>query len=336
MPDKYYFMIFTTTIKQVALLFVYITAGIILVKTKLLNKNASKTLSALLTFFIGPLYTIHNLSQNIKIEELKLYGNLLLYGTIFVVLLVAFSYPLSRLFSKDPIEKGIYSYLFAFSNYGYFGYPLVEGVFGAKVLAEFMIFCLPISIVVSSYGYYMLTSGARTQNKIDAIDGRKIHWKKYVSALYNPPMIGTYIGLLLAFLPITVPNLVYEFLAPAVKCYSAIPMLIAGIVLGGCKFKSLFNSWKAYVTGFISLVIKPLLFGALAYLLYRFLSMPREAFIGIFVFCSIPCGMNVIVYPESVGLDSSMGAKSCFLSYIMAIVTIPIAFTILEALVGAI
>jgi hypothetical protein len=46
--------------------------------------------------------------------------------------------------------------------------------------------------------------------------------------------------------------------------------------------------------------------------------------------------MNVVVYPESVGHDSTEGARACFVSYIMAIATVPVVFMILENLVGSI
>ena len=69
--------------------------------------------------------------------------------------------------------------------------------------------------------------------------------KKVASAFYTPPIIGVYVGLILAFLPITLPKEFYDFLAPAVNCYTAIPMLVAGIVLAGCPVKKLFTSVRS-------------------------------------------------------------------------------------------
>ena len=80
----------------------------------------------------------------------------------------------------------------------------------------------------------------------------------------------------------------------------------------------------------------PLVLGGLAYLLYATISLDKAVVVAIFCMVSLPCGMNVVVYPESVGLDSTEGARACFVSYIMAIVTVPIVFTILDMLVGGV
>ena len=40
-----------------------------------------------------------------------------------------------------------------FSNSGYFGYPVIDGVFGGGTLANYMVFNLPINIACNSYGY---------------------------------------------------------------------------------------------------------------------------------------------------------------------------------------
>ena len=47
---------------------------------------------------------------------------------------------------------------------------------------------------------------------------------------------------------------------------------------------------------------------------------------------SIPVGMNVVVYPESAGLDSTSGAKMCFISYVLALATLPVVFELIKIL----
>jgi len=49
---------------------------------------------------------------------------------------------------------------------------------------------------------------------------------------------------------------------------------------------------------------------------------------------AMPVGMNVVVYPESAGLDSTEGAKTCFISYILAVVLMPLMFMLMEVVVN--
>lgn len=313
----------------------YIAFGFTLTRLKVLSKNASKILSAFLTNFIVPFYSIYNLSRNVTVDKIGSYLSLFGAGIIITLIIILVAIPLAKIFAKNDFEKGIYNYLFAFSNMGYFGYPLVDAVFGEEVLAQFMVFCIPVSLAISSYGYYILTKYAGN----DLSEGKalnKVKVKKPVTALYSVPIIGVYIGLFFGLMPFTLPDFVYDVLKPAVDCYSCIPMVIAGVVLAGLPLGKLFTSFKAYIVGIVRLIVMPVFFGAIAYLLYKYVSLPREIVISIVCLVSLPAGMNVIVYPESVGLDSTEGARACFVSYIMGLATIPVVFMILEKLVGSI
>jgi predicted permease len=64
-----------------------------------------------------------------------------------------------------------------------------------------------------------------------------------------------------------------------------------------------------------------------------------ELFKGIAVLSIIasamPIGMNVVVYPESAGLDSTEGAKTCFISYVLAVALMPVIFMLMETVVNS-
>ena len=105
-------------------------------------------------------------------------------------------------------------------------------------------------------------------------------------------------------------------------------MLLTGSVLAGVSFKKLFTSIKPYVIGVIRLLIIPSILGGLMYLL----GLRGDLFIIATACVSIPVGMNVVVYPESAGLDSTEGAKMCFISYILALATLPIVFEIIKSI----
>ena len=42
--------------------------------------------------------------------------------------------------------------------------------------------------------------------------------------------------------------------------------------------------------------------------------------------------MITVVYPESCGMDSTEGAKSCFISYVLALGALPLVFMLVETL----
>ncbi len=314
-------MLFTTTLSQVGIFLVYILIGYFLAKAKFVDHMASKVLSKLLTMVFLPSYVVLNLLQNVSIENLTTYFILILTGLIFVVVAYFICFPIAKRLGKSKLEKNCYLYMIMIGNFSYLGYPLVETVFGVEASVQFIFFCLPISILVHSYGYILLTADGETENETKGIDFK---------TLLSPPVLGVVIGLILGILPFNMPDIVLELLTPAKACMSPIAMIMAGIVLSSFTMKELFSSMKAYLTGCINLILLPLFFGTITYLICKFVGVTKEVFIMVTSFCCLPAGMNVVVFPESVGHDGSVGARTVFCSYVLSIITLPIVFILIE------
>ncbi len=312
---------FFVALEQVGVFLIYILFGYVLARLKIIDKSLSKGLSKLLTMAFLPAYIILNLMNNASIENLTNYFVLFLAGLVFMIIAYFALKPVANRLGRSKIEKNCYLYMIMIGNFGYLGYPLVETVFGSAVNTQFIIFCLPISIVIHSYGYILLTE-----------DGEEGNSKFNPKTLLSPPILAVVIGLILGLLPFEMPKLVSSILTPAKTCMSPMAMILAGIVLSSFSLKELFSSVKAYVTSGITLIAVPLVFGAISYLLCYFCSLPTEVFIMVTSFCCLPAGMNVVVFPESVGHDSSTGARTCFCAYVLSVITLPCTFYLIEIL----
>ena len=312
------------TLKTVALLIFYIAIGFILGRKKIVGEGASKTLAAVLTWVVMPMYSVATLSRSVTIEKISTYGKVFVAGIIIIAICLAVCLPLSKAFAKSGYSRNIYKYLLFTPNMGYFGYPIVEAVFGQDILAMYMIFTLPTSICINTFGYMILTDK-------NADGGTKSGKKDLLKRIFSLPMIGTFVGLTIGLLPIELPEIVYDFLQPAGDCMRAIAMLLTGIVLSGLGFKTLFSSKKAYAVSIVRLIIYPIVFGGLTYALYL-LGIDKEIFILTICLTALPAGMNVVVFPESIGLSGKEGAQACFISYVMVIVTLPLVFLAMNAL----
>ena len=53
------------------------------------------------------------------------------------------------------------------------------------------------------------------------------------------------------------------------------------------------------------------------------------------IVAAMPVGMNVVVFPESAGQDSPEGAKSCFISYILALGALPLVLMAMDVVAKA-
>lgn len=314
---------FEVTIKQVCIMFLYISIGYLIRRVKLVDKSVSKDLSKLLTYVCLPAYVLNVMAEKVTVANLNLYMWQIIVGIAFTVIALTVSHFLGKVFGKTKLERNCYKYMFAFGNCGYFGYPLIEAVFGTDMLVQFIFFCLPATTVLNSYGYILLTNLKEdgTQKKVG------------LNQIFSPAIIGMILGVTLGLLPITIPQVLFEIVAPAGACMSPIAMLIAGIVLASFSLKELLSSVKGYVFSVVKMIGFPLVFGAIAYVLYLTVGLTGEIFIMVVAFACLPAGMNSVVFPESAGLDSSVAARPLFCSYIFALITVPLMFMIAEALV---
>ena len=305
--------VFSTTVSKVAMLLIFIGIGYLLRRTKKLPEDAGRVLSLLTTLVFSPAYTIKNLSSSLTLDKIGDQLLLIGYGLVFVLAVIGLAYVLAKPLSRNDFERRSYIYAFSIPNYGYFGYPLVEGVFGSAVLGQLMVFGLPLSIACNTFGYLLF-----------AKDG-KLTLKKLLT---TPLILAVILGCVIGLSGLKLPGLVSDVLSGAAACMSPASMLLAGFVLGGFPLKDLFKGKRSWFMSAIRLLGLPALFGGVLWLLGMrgmWLALPV-------MILSMPLGLNLVVFPESQGIDASDNAKMCFVCNLLTIVVLPITFSLLATL----
>ena len=303
------------TIKNVGMLLVYIAVGYLLCKSHKLPENEPTALSTLCTMLLVPAYLIYNLSTSFTVDRIEENSLILCYGTIFTAVVIVLGIVLAKVFAKNPFEKKSLTYAFTFPNYSYFGYPVIEGVFGSAVLADVLVFTLPIQIACNTYGYLLFAPE------------KKISWKQL---LQMPTIIASFIGIAIGLSGIVLPDFCNNILANVGNCMSPISMILGGFVLGHFPLKKLLSSFRAYWLSAIRMLLIPVIIVG-AYLLVGVRGM-QLMIPGLFV--SLPLGLNLVVFPESYGMDASDNARMCFISYVLSIIVLPVSFGVLTDLSG--
>lgn len=311
------FEVFQLTFSKVGMLLIFIGIGYFLRRHHDLPDDAGRVLSLLCTLVFTPAYSITNLSKNITMDVLAEKARLVGFGIVFVLVAILLAYGLSKPFARDKIQRNSLVYAFAIPNYGYFGYPVIEGVFGSAVLADVMVFLIPLSLTTNSFGYSLFVG-----------DG-KVPLKK---VLLTPMVISLGIGVAVGLSGVTLPPFIDSALKGLGGCMSPCSMLLAGFMLGKFPLKDLLKGWRPYVYSAIRLIGIPLIFGAILMacnIKGQYLMMPL-------LVAGIPLGLNLVVYPESQGYEkqASENAKLCFVSYLLALLVLPCTFAILTKLVG--
>jgi len=305
--------VFITTLSKVTTLLVFISMGYLLRRTKTLPKEAAIVLSNLVTMVFNPAYTVRNLASTMSPEKVGKHIVLVGYGLIVLVAIILLANLLAKFMARDDFERRSYIYAFSIPNFGYFAFPLVENVFGQEVLGQLMLFCLPMNIACYTYGYLLFVRDAKLS---------------VIGILKKPMILSILAGCVLGLLQVELPSLVDDILKSAGNCMSPSSMLLAGFVLSSFSLKDLFKGARSYLITAIRLVGIPAFVAAVLWLLGVrgiYLALPIMIF-------SIPLGLNMVVFPESIGVDASNNARMCFVCNLFTIVTIPIIYSLLALL----
>lgn len=307
--------VFNLTLTNVVKILIFIAIGYTLRNTKGFPKESGKSLSMLAALIFSPAYTIRSLARDFTMDTLNQKLLILGYGVVVVAAALVIGFLVSRVLGRDPAEKRVLLYALTFSNYGYFGYPLVESVFGPEILADFIVFTRPLDFTVSTLGYWVLTQR------------KDFSWKGFLlSPVVWSPLVGAAIGLS----GIRLPALAENTLSALGACMSPTVMILMGFVLGSVPFRELFGHPRAYGISLVRLLLIPILGGCAFYLC----GARGSWFLLPLLTMAMPIGANVVVFPESCGIDTGNNAKPVFLSYALAIILLPVTFSLISQIAG--
>jgi predicted permease len=234
----------------------------------------------------------------------------------------------ARLFFKEPYLRKIATYGLTFSNFAYMGNAVVAGVFGQKLFAEYLVFCLPIWLCVYLWGVPALLVPSER-----AVKKPKPTLKNRLQSFCNPMLVCTAIGILLGLtgLGAKLPTSILSVVDSAGACMSPIAMLLTGFAIGEIDLKKVFSRRVLYLFSAVKLLLFPLAF----LLVFGFL--PRTSFLSKnFLLCgacvaSMPMGLNAIVIPAGYGKDTAEASAMTLVTHLFSVLTVPLFFALFQA-----
>ncbi len=290
--------------EQVFILFAFGLAGFVLSKAKLVEGNKVGLLSILEFYIFMPCVTFQTFSQRFTMAYLQEKYSLLLISTGILLVLELFARLVAPRLSKDSYQRLVYRYSLIIPNFGFFGYSLMQGLFGIDGLMDMMMFCLPMTIYTNTVGYMVLTN-----------QSGRLSVKKFLT----PSIIAMILGSIVGITGFAIPNVIDLLVGKSAACMSPISMLLAGIVISQYDLKDLLTNKQAYLICALRLLVIPAaIFGILS------LAGLQIAMLAAIVTYCAPCGLNPIVYGKLAGQDCRSGASLTLISTLLAMVTIPI------------
>lgn len=319
--------IFILCLKQMLMMAFLIVLGYILRKKDIVPPNSYIVLSRLETYIFVPALNFYNQIQNCNIDTFKENYKLIFYGAAVVGAALLISYPLSRIFIKNPnknshrkYQRNVYKYALTFANYGFVGNFVILSVWGQEMLFKYSMFTFVPAVVSCAWGNYQLIPKEKGAGIL----------KSLKKGLITPPLIALLAGMILGLLNLKeyIPDFIHSACGNAGNCMGPVAMVLAGVVIGGYRIKGLLRNWRIYLLTVFRLVIIPGIF----ILVLKAFNTPDLILTLTLVFLGSPIGMNTIVYPAAYGGETRTGASMTVISSAISIITIPIMYFLLIVL----
>ncbi|MBE6592276.1 MAG: hypothetical protein E7646_09585 [Ruminococcaceae bacterium] len=323
-------VIFLATLTPMLMLFFCIAVGFVMSKANILPDSASKVMAKMETWIFCPALGFMTMLRYCTVDSLSTHGTNLIMACFSVSIAMMIAIPLAKVFVKEnTAERGVYSYALAFANSGYIGDPIVLALFGEEVLAYYKLFCLPLSILIYTWGISVLTPKG---------EGKSSPLKR----LLNAPTIAMLVGIVLglsgigAYLP--------EFLTSALDslkaCMGPVAMLLAGVTIARYDFVGMLKKKKVYVATMLRLAVIPTVLILALYLIKTLggllfgLEIGSDVLFLCFFATATPLGLNTVVFPEAYGGNPETGASMAMISHTLCVVSIPLLYALMVAVFG--
>ena len=332
-------------VSKILSLLVLLGAGVVLVRTKLLKKEDSVTLSKISVFLLSPCVIVSSFSMQVDGQAGH---NLLL--CFFYAILANFLFLFLGTFLKRPLHLSpVEEMSLEYTNCGNFVLPIVAGVLGEEYLLYVSAYITVYNLLVWTHGIHLFQE--RDKNSPEACSNKDYfkevcskedyckagHSKEEYSngehkanalfkILFNPNILAILFGVFLFFTKISLPAPLSLAISDLGKMIGPISMLITGIVLGTMSFKKILSYKRIYMIAAFRLLLFPSIYLLLISILSRiegFLDNP-VLFLVTFLSAMAPSAANVSQFAILYGKEEEYASCINIFTTLCTILSMPI------------
>ncbi|MCR5033002.1 MAG: AEC family transporter [Lachnospiraceae bacterium] len=223
------------------------------------------------------------------------------------LLLIALSFPVGRLLGGKQEAYPIYRVMFAFSNIGFMGMPLLSAVYGPESVLYASLFLFPYNILLYTYGVTTL------QNKGTSSGS-------FLKKIINMGSIACVISLTIFLGHIKVPEVLLSCVKSLGNMTAPLSMMVIGYSLSKIAFRELFLDPRLLVFAGVKQLLLPLAAVPLLRVVIPDLLLLKV----LFIILSMPVGSMVAMFAGQYSENDSLASRGVALTTLLSIVTIPL------------
>ncbi|KEH99120.1 transporter [Clostridium botulinum C/D str. BKT12695] len=298
-------------VNQVIILTILILVGFYAKRKGYINEQVNKGFSDILINITSPCLILISFSFKFSPQMLMNIWKIVLYSSIIHIILFILGKIMYTKY-QDEDKKNVLKFLTLFSNCGFIGYPVLQGVYGNMAIFYASVFSIPYNLLLWTYGVGLFCKGKDSVNLI--------------KQLLSPSLIAIFVGFIMFLFSIKLPYPIYRSVEMLGNMTAPIAMMITGVALANIKVRDIFLGKNAYYPVVSRLVILPLII----YCILNALNVDNFLMEVCVVIEAMPPASLTVVFAEGYKGDVDFAARCTFLSTIVSVVTIPIIITLIR------
>ncbi len=302
--------------QQIVQLFLMIFMGYLIVKTGLVRDDDSKVLSKIILYLIVPCVIINAFQVDYTTDTVK--GLLIAFAASVmtqVVLLIVIS-AAGKLLHLNEVEIASVYY----SNSGNLIVPIVTFILGQEWVLYGCVF-MSVQLV------FLWTHCKKIISREASYDLKKI--------ILNINMISIFIGVILFFTGIRLPEIIRNTLASVGTMIGPASMIVTGMLFAGMNLKQIFANKRVYFITFLRLIAVPLIALVLIKLsnLASFSADGNKIMLIVFLAIITPSASTVTQMCQVYGNDSRYASAINVMTTLLSIITMPVMVMLFQMII---
>lgn len=296
-----------TAFNQIIVMFILLIIGMFCYKINLIDKEMSKKLSDVVLLLVNPMVIL--ISYQRKFEATLLSGLLISLGLALATHLVAILISIILL-RKKSTDLAIERFSVIYSNCGFIGIPIVNGIFGSEGVFYLTAYMTIFNLVVWTHGMV-------------SISGR-YDKKSIIKAILSPAVISVFVGFILFVCRIKLPMMIGRPIAYIADMNTPLAMLVAGVTIAQTNIIKIFGRPRAFYISLIKLIIIPI--GML--LLFQMFDIPKIILLTSILATACPTGATINLFSLRYDKNYIYASELFAITTILSLLTIPFVMII--------
>ncbi len=293
-----------TAFHQIAIMFLIMLIGIICYRIRLIDQNTNKKLSDIVLMLVNPIL--------ILISYQREYDSTLLTGLLISLVMAVATHIFAIIIgyviirgNKHETDLAIERFAVIYSNCGFIGIPMAEGLFGSEGVFYITAYITIFSLLVWTHGVIIMTG--------------KANIKSIGKAFLSPSIIAAVGGFLLFITRIMLPDILTDTLTYIGNMNTPLAMLVAGITIAQTDIRKLLVKLRIYYISIVKLLLIPIAM----LVVFRLFKLPNIILLTSVLAAACPTAATVNLFALRYDKNYLYASEIFAVSTIASMITIP-------------